>query len=222
MTYSYTMDGPDTDRSALHRSLVVGGGTTYVAAWVTGLAVNANGVSGDDSPAVVAAHYATHRGAALAQVLLVHGVAAVALAAFVVGLAALTSDRSGSPSSAIAVAGGLASVISSAQMVLGVVMIMGAGSTTVQSTHSWLIAVERLDAVKLLALAVSSWAAASAIRRVHLATWPATVARAAAVALVVAAIGLAGLAPLAPVAALALVLLLVWVGAVAFAVRRGL
>jgi hypothetical protein len=115
----------------------------------------------------------------------------------------------------------VAVALSLAQAVLGLVMIATAGSLAPSSTRGLLVGVERLDAVKLVALALVCGAGAVLASRGVLARWTGRLAAAGSGLLAVAAAGFAGIAPvLTPVAVPALVLLLAWVGAVALTARR--
>lgn len=191
----------------------------YVAAWVAGLAVSPTGTFSTEPAEEVAAHLADQRLAELAQVLLVHGLAGVALAVFTAGVAAACT---GQAARVLGCAGGVAAVLSLLQAVLGVGMCLAAGRVGAGSTRSTLALVERLDAVKLVALSVVLAAGLVLSRRGALPRWSGPVAGAGTVAMLIAALGLAlGSPGLTTAAAPALVLILVWAGGVSAALRRG-
>ncbi len=197
-------------------------GLGFVAAWVVGLAVHPGGVTSADRAQDVASHYATHRGAALAQAGLVHGVAALAVAVFAGGLAAVAADRGRARLAAAARKGGsAAAALSALQTIADVTMIAGAGHLAPSTTHLLLACVERLDAAKLLALGVVVWAGVCLARDGALPRWTGRVATALLACLAVATVGLGGgLRGLATAAVPGLVLLLGWVGGVAWTASR--
>src|SRR5919198_1988355 len=76
-----------TVRRAEGRRGLAGAGFAYVAAWVVGLLVAPSAPDPDASDATINAFYADHQSATLLQAALVHCVAGLALAGFVVSLA---------------------------------------------------------------------------------------------------------------------------------------
>src|SRR3954447_23872157 len=80
------------------RWALVTAGTVYVLAWVIGLLVAPAAPDAFAPDAVIHAHFAQHGGAALGQALLVHGVAGVALAGFVLAVARRLRTRPAQPS----------------------------------------------------------------------------------------------------------------------------
>jgi hypothetical protein len=198
------------------------GSAVYVAAWVVGLLLKPQGVSSTDSAAVIVGDYVRHRVVSIAQVLLVHAVAAGAVLLFAFGIAGLAEvdgrRRIASLGRRCAAAVATTSLI---QAIVGMAAIATAGSAAPSRTRALLIAVERLDAFKLVALAGMCAVGVSLARAGLLARWTGHVATAALGCLLAAASGLSGVAPaLAAAAAPALVLLLAWVGGVPFVVRR--
>ncbi len=194
-------------------------GAWFVAAWLAGLVISPSGASSTESAADVVAHLSHHRLAELAQSLLVHGLAGVALFAFTAGVAAVCAGTTGR---LVARAGAVAAALSLLQAALEVGMVLTAGHVAADRTRVMLALVERLDAAKLVALAVVLAAGAVLARRGSLPRWTGPVAAAGTPTMLLAAAGMAlGSAPLTMAAAPpALVLLLVWVGGVAGAQRR--
>jgi hypothetical protein len=194
-------------------------GAAYVVAWVVGLAVSPSGTFSTDPADEVAAHLAAQRLAELGQALSVHGLAGVALAVFTAGVA--TASR-GPGARVLGRAGVIAAAISLLQAAIEVGMCLTAGHVAAGTTRSMLALVERLDALKLVALAVVLAAGRMLARRGGLPRWSGLVAGAGSVAMLIAAAGLAlGSPGLTTAAAPALVLMLVWVGGVAGTLRRG-
>lgn len=211
-THDATAASPRSLRSAARPA------AAYVAAWLLGLALIPRGVTSADGAPVVATHYATHRPAALAQIALVHAIAGACLLLFARRVAdhpAATPRRSLLRRSAAAVA-----VLSWAQAAAGAAMVLTADHVAAGTTRTVLLGIERVDAVKLAALAVLCATGLSLARAGGAARWTGPVGAVAATSLAVAAVGLAGVTPLAGVAAPALVLLLGWVGGVGATLRR--
>src|SRR4029453_9584057 len=95
-------------------------GVAYLVAWVTGLAVWPSNLDVAASGGQVVAAYTGHRGVAMTQSLLVHGVAAVALAVVVLALGQAARRRDAGPlARATVVAGVGAAVVSLVQGALG-------------------------------------------------------------------------------------------------------
>ena len=203
------------------RRWLVRGGMAYIAAWLVGLAVKPVGVTSAERADVVAGHFLDHRVASVVQVLLVHVAAAAALLIFVVGLSGIAASSllvREARAFRWMVSGVFATSV--AQAVLGVAMITTAGAVEPSSTRALLIGVERLDAVKLVALAGVCGLGVALANRGSLSRWTGRIAAAAIVCLLGAAVALADVVSgLAPMAIPALLLFLVWVGAVAFTVR---
>jgi hypothetical protein len=184
-------------------------GLAYSAAWIVALAIWPSNPSVDASAAQVMAAFGGHEGAAIAQYALAQGVAAGALAVVVLAVAGATPRRLGR---AVAAAGLAAVSISVVQLVLGVVL--AASAVPAGSTGRALglfEAINRLDGVKMLALAAMA-AAGTAAGRGVLPRWLGRVAAVLAVALVASGAGYLLLnATLAQAAYVSLPLLLVWV-----------
>ena len=192
-------------------------GVAYLLAWVTGLTVWPSNLDVAASGSQVAAAYTGHQGVAMTQSLLVHGVAAVALAIVVLALGQAARRRDGGPlGPAMVVAGVGAAAVSLLQCALGLLL---AGSAVPDGDSgragSLLAAINRLDGVKMLALAAMAASGAALVRRTRLLpSWLGYLGALLAVALVVSGIGYLLLSStLAPTAYVAGLLLLAWVTA---------
>jgi hypothetical protein len=190
-------------------------GVAYLVAWVTGLAVWPSNLDVAASGSQVIAAYTGHRGVAMTQSLLVHGVAAVALAIVVLALGQAARRRDAGPlTQATVVAGVGAAAVSLLQCALGLLL---AGSAVPDGdtgrAGSLFAAINRLDGLKMLALAVMAASGAALVRRTHLLPgWLGYLGALLAVALVVSGIGYLLLSStLAPSAYVAGLLLLAWV-----------
>jgi hypothetical protein len=86
---------------------LAGAGSLYVAAWVVGLLVAPAAPSATASDTDIHAYFAAHHAATLWQGLLVHGIAGLALAVFVVCLARLLGPPTASTFRALLLACGL-------------------------------------------------------------------------------------------------------------------
>jgi hypothetical protein len=193
----------------------------YVGAWLIGLAVNPAGVTAADGDAMIVASYVGHRVVSIVQILFVHVIAAAALTIFAIGVSHLVRSSGGTRTAQLFRRTSWAVVaISLLQAVVGLAMIVTAGTVASSTTRDLLLVVQRLDALKLLGLAaVCTFGVVFARRRI-VASWTGRVATAAIVFLLPAAVALSGLAAtLTPTTVPALLLLLVWVGSVGFVVR---
>jgi hypothetical protein len=190
-------------------------GVAYLVAWVTGLAVWPSNLDVAASGSQVIAAYTGHRGVAMTQSLLVHRVAAVALAIVVLALGQATRRRDAGPLTQTTVVAGVgAAAVSLLQCALGLLL---AGSAVPDGdtgrAGSLFAAINRLDGLKMLALAVMAASGAALVRRTHLLPgWLGYLGALLAVALVVSGIGYLLLSStLAPSAYVAGLLLLAWV-----------
>ncbi len=154
------------DLSPIHvvprrRLLTVTGvaGIAYTLSWIAGLAVAAPSPKLTASGAQIATALAGHQTAAAAQFALTEGLPAAGLAIIAVALAR-AARRSGAAAAARAalLAGAAAALISLLQFVLGAVL---AGTASPGTAHLLYDAVNRLDGVKMLALAVLALAGAT-------------------------------------------------------------
>jgi hypothetical protein len=192
-------------------------GVAYLVAWLAGLAVWPSNPDVASSGSQVVAAYTGHRGQAMLQSLLVHGVAAVALAVVVLALDQAALRRApGSDARVTVVAGVGAAFVSLVQCALGLVLAGWAvpdGDTG--RARLLFAAVNRLDGIKMLALAAMAAAGAALVHRTRLLPgWLGWLGGLLAVALVVSGIGYLLLSStLAPTAFVSGPLLLVWVTA---------
>ncbi len=206
-----------TDRDGFAGRWAAAAGTAYVAAWLAGLAI-APSVPADD--AGVAAYYRDHATTVLLQSGLVHGVAGIALAIFAVAVvrALGRDDRVARWATGLGAAAALASA---AQVGLAVAA-LGVASSSPERTAALVDAVDSTDAVKLVLLA-GFVASATVIGR-QAGGVPRWIAALATVTVVLLPLGGASFLVDGPLLTgmlyLSLPLLLAWVGAMAYAVRR--
>jgi hypothetical protein len=126
-------------------------GVAYVAAWAAGLAAWPANLALNATSAQAAAAYRAHPAGAVIQYLLVEGLAGLLLAAVLAcALLPAARRRLGRPAAGLAAA---AVVISLVQCVLGLVLVAAATSADVARAGSLSALENRLDGVKMLALA---------------------------------------------------------------------
>jgi hypothetical protein len=153
---------PSTTRDVPHRRLLtVAGvaGIAYTLSWMAGLAITAPSPKLTASGAEITAALAGHQAAVAAQFALTEGLPAAGLAIVSIALAR-TARRSGAAVAAWAalIAGAVAAFISLLQFALGAVL---AGTASPGTAHLLYDAVNRLDGVKMLTLAILGLAAAA-------------------------------------------------------------
>ena len=186
---------------------------------LVGLLVAPSAPSQTDPDITVQAFFEHHHTATLIQALLVHGVAGVAFAGFVVTLAGSRLEpRFGSARALLLVAGLAAAAISLIQVVLEVAInrhVAGAGNAS--TTASLFHAVNIADTVKLTLLGVAIAAATRAMNNTHAVTkWMQRLGYALLPILVIGRLAFVVYsAVLTAVLDLSLLLLLLWVGAIA-------
>ena len=190
------------------RLLTVSGlaGVGYSLSWIAGLAVPAPSPGFGASGTEIVAALSGHGPAVAAQFALTEGLPAAGIAVIAVALAR-TARRSGSTAAArfALVAGLVAAVISALQFGLGLAL---TATSAPGPAHLLLASVDRLDGVKMLALAVLGAAAATMTALPRWLRWTGI-----ALAVAITCSGLVYLlliAPLAAAAGPALVLLLVF------------
>jgi len=153
------MDLSATRDMPRRRLLTVTGvaGIAYTLSWIAGLAVAVPSPRLTASGAEIAAAFAGHRTGVAAQFTLTEGLPAAGLAIVSIALAR-AARRSGAAAAArvALIAGGAAALISLTQFALGAVL---AGTSAPGTAHLLYAAVNRLDGVKMLALAVAAVAA---------------------------------------------------------------
>ena len=134
-------------------------GIAYTLSWIAGLAVAAPSPKLTASGAEIAAALAGHQAAVIAQFALTEGLPAAGLAIVSIALAR-AAHRSGASAAARAalIAGVVAALLSLLQFALGAVL---AGTASPVTAHLLYHAVNRLDGVKMLALAILGLAAAA-------------------------------------------------------------
>ena len=134
-------------------------GITYTLSWIAGLAVAAPSPKLTASGAQIAAALAGHQTAVAVQFTLTEGLPAAGLAITAIALAR-AARRSGAAAAAwgALIAGWAAALISLLQFVLGAVL---AGTASPGTAHLLYDAVNRLDGVKMFALAVLALAGAA-------------------------------------------------------------
>jgi hypothetical protein len=127
----------------------------YVAAWVIGLATAPSAPSPDAADATIQRFYADNGGAALAQATLVHGIAGIALAVFVVLLARHLA-AAGSRRTMIVLATGLtAAAVSLIQYGMEIALNRAAANADMSASATLFHGVNIADSVKLVLLAVA-------------------------------------------------------------------
>ena len=195
---------------------------TYVAAWIVGLAIWPSNLAVSASGTEVVNTYREHRVVGAAQFVLVEGIAAIALAIVVVALARGVSRAAPDRAPFVLVSGLTASAISVVQCVLGVVLATTVASPAhVGAAADVFRAINRLDGVKMFALAVLIATALFASREVSTPKWLRVVGLVAILALLLSGVGYLILDDLLAGAAVAsLPLLLVWVAATAVIFTR--
>ena len=159
---SNTKTDPSVTRDLRHRRLLTVTGVTgiaYTLSWIAGLAVAAPSPRLTASGASITAALAGHQAAVVAQFALTEGLPAVGLAVISIALAR-AARRSGAAGHAriIVIAGLAAALISLVQFVLGTLL---AAAASPAAAHLLYESVNRLDGVKMLALAVLGLAGAS-------------------------------------------------------------
>ena len=141
---------------------LAGAGGVYVAAWLVGLLVAPAAPSATASDADIHAFFVAHHAATLWQALLVHGIAGLALAVFVVCLARLLGPPRASMARTLLLAAGLgAAAVSLVQFGLEIALNRHvAGDGDAGGTAALFHAVNLADTVKLILLGVAIAAAA--------------------------------------------------------------
>ncbi|MFJ7199939.1 MULTISPECIES: hypothetical protein [unclassified Streptomyces] len=198
-------------------------GYAHAAAWLLGLAAGWGAAPEvGDTPAGIATAYADRPVQAVAQALLVHGVAAAGLVVVASGLLDRTRRTGNASARPAGWAGVVAGALAFLQLVLELIAIPGADPASPGRTGAVFEVVQRVDGVKMLALAVLAAAACAASRHgTLLRRWELVTGWALAATITVSGIGYLLLSTvLAPAAFISLPLLLIWIAALGAALRR--
>jgi len=190
----------------------------YVAAWLIGLATAPSAPSSDAADATIQAFYADNGSAALLQATLVHAIAGVALAVFVVALARYLDARN-----TLVMAAGLgAAAVSLVQYAMEIGLNRAADAGKVSTSATLFHAVNIADTVKLVLLALFIAAVTRlAAGRQAFPRWVRALGSATAPILVIGGAAFVITSDsLSAVLALSLLLLLLWVAAVAVVITR--
>jgi hypothetical protein len=198
-------------------------GLGFVAAWIAGLAVWPTNPSVTASDAAVVAAYTGHQGVAVAQYVLVEGLAAIAFAVVVIAVSVVGRHSAGRSGRVAVVAGLSAATVSLIECALGLWLALVAVPDGETSRAGVLFdVINRLDGVKMLAFAAMAFAAVGLARRSGLlARWSGYVAAALSAAMSVSGVGY--LLPndaVAQAAAVSLPLLLIWVAGTGMSLGR--
>jgi hypothetical protein len=208
-------------RSPITASAVAG--VAYATAWVLGLAVRPSNLDVAASNVKVLATYRAHQGAAMTQYVLVEGVAAIALAVVVIALGraarARDADRLGL---ATLVAGLAAAVLSFVECALALLLVGSVAPDGDTNRAGRLFdLINRIDGLKMLALAVLAVAGVGLVRRAVLPRWLGYCAALLTIALIASGAGYLLLnTTLAQAAYVSGPLLLVWVTGAGIALAR--
>jgi hypothetical protein len=194
MTTQTVATAPSTPVGRRGRSLLTApavAGVAYAAAWLIGLAVWPSNLDVAASNVKVVATYSAHQGAAMTQYLLVEGVAAIALAVVVTGLGRAARRRGANRLAVATVVAGLSAVaLSLAECALGLLL---AGSAApdgeIGRAGRLFDLINRMDGVKMFALAAMAVAGVGLVRRAVLPRWLGYTAASLAVALIVSGAG---------------------------------
>jgi hypothetical protein len=226
MTTQTAATAPSTPVGRRGRSMLTApavAGIAYTTAWVLGLAVWPSNLDVAASNVKVVATYSAHQGAAMTQYLLIEGLAAIALAVVVFALGRGARRRGADRLGQATVVAGLTAVaISLAQCALGLLL---AGSVapdgkTVQAGRLFDL-INRMDGVKMFALAAMAVAGVGLVRRAVLPRWLGYTAAFLTVALIVSGAGYLLLnTTLAQAVFVSGPLLLVWVTGAGVALTR--
>jgi hypothetical protein len=217
MTTQTVATAPSTPVGRRGRSLLTApavAGIAYTAAWLIGLAVWPSNLDVAASNVKVVATYSAHQGAAMTQYLLVEGVAAIALAVVVTGLGRAARRRGADRLGVATVVAGLSAVaLSLAECALGLLLAGSAAPDGETGRAGRLFdLINRMDGVKMFALAAMAVAGVGLVRRAVLPRWLGYIAVFLAVALIASGAGYLLLnTTLAQATFVAGPLLLVWV-----------
>jgi hypothetical protein len=148
-------------------------GVAYTAAWLLGLAVWPSNLDVAATNVKVVATYSAHQGAAMTQYLLIEGVAAIALAVVVTSLGMAARRRGAGQLGRVTVVAGLSAVaISLAQCALGL-LLAGSAAPDGEADRAGRLfdLINRMDGVKMFALAAMAAAGFGLVHRKVLPRW---------------------------------------------------
>ena len=166
-------------------------GIGYSTAWVLGLAVWPSNLDVAASNVKVLATYRAHEGAALTQYVLVEGVAAIALAVVVIALGQAACRRGARGLGLAAVVAGLSAVaLSLVECALGLLLARSpAADGDTDRAGRLFDLINRIDGLKMVALAVLAVAGVGLVRGALLPRWLGYIAALLAVALIASGAG---------------------------------
>lgn len=200
-------------------------GFVYVAAWVVGLLIDPHAPDLMAPPAELAAFYRAHASQHLAQVFLIHGVAALALLALAAGLRGAVRQEAGTHAlatlsfGAAVVAAGLSLTQAALGSTLASPALLAGDAAAIPVIRALINA---LDTFKLLALALFVGATIPlALAGRVLPRWLGWAGGLLALSLVAGGLSFIVSPALTPALYLALPLLLLWAGATSVALLRG-
>lgn len=201
-------------------------GIAFVAAWVTGLLVWPSNLKVAASGHKVVSAYTGHEGVAVAQYLLVEGLAGIALAFVVIALARAAGRRGANRLGRIVLLAGIgAVVVSLLECALGLLLaVVAVPDGEIGRAGTLFHLINRMDGAKMLALAAMALTGAGLARRGGLLPrWLGYIAGLLAAAMIASGVGYLLLNnTLAQAAATSLALLLIWVSATGVTLgRRG-
>ena len=148
------------------RYIPAAAGVAYLAAWVTGLSVWPVNLALNATASQEAASHAAHPAEAAAQYLLAEGLAALLLAVVLASalLPRLRGRAGRRVTTSAAIFGAVAVTVSLTQCVIGLVLTAAAADHHVTTSGELFRLLNRLDGVKMLALAITALCLAAAQR----------------------------------------------------------
>ena len=198
-------------------------GITYSTAWVLGLVVWPSNLDVDATDAKVVSTFGAHQVAAMTQFLLVEGIAAIALAVVVLALGQAARRRGAARFGRATVGAGLAAAaLSLIQCALGL-WLAGSAAPDGRTDQAGRLfdLINRIDGVKMFALAAMAVAGVGLVRRGVLPRWLGYTAAFLATALILSGVGYLLLnTTFAQAVFVSGPLLLVWVTGAGVAVAR--
>jgi hypothetical protein len=226
MTTRTTVTAPSMRAGRRGRSRITApavAGIGYTAAWVLGLAVWPSNLDVGAANVKVVATYSAHQGAAITQYLLIEGLAAIALALVVTALGQAARRRGAERLGRATVVAGLTAVaLSLAQCALGL-LLAGSVAPDGEAGRAGRLfdLINRMDGVKMFALAAMAVAGLGLVRQAVLPRWLGYTAALLTAALIASGAGYLLLnTTLAQAAFVSGSLLLVWVTGAGVALAR--